>query len=80
EVLATSLVDEFGFYIDEYDTAGNWISGQWLGAIYADMNDTVKIDYKPTSANVHHIRLQNYYYGTTGGNVYLDNVSLYALL
>lgn len=67
---------EFGFYIDEYDASGNWISGQWKGAIYSNFNQEARISYTPTSAAVNSIRLQ--YYAVPGStfDLYLDSVSL----
>ena len=68
---------ELGFYIDEYDTAGNWISGQWKGAA----NNSFVIDeayrYTPSSANVSHASIQVYMTAGSVGTAYLDNVELF---
>ena len=74
--LKSTGTGEFGFYIDEYDAAGNWISGQWKGAIYAAFNGDAQFSYLPTSALVKSIRLQ--YYATPGSlfNLIMDSVSL----
>lgn len=69
-----AITGEFGFYIDEYDINGNWISGKWLGMIPANFAGTKEINYTPTSSNVNKIRLQ--YYKTVGTNLdlFLDSV------
>ncbi len=67
-----------GFYVDEYDANGNWISGQYLkqenSAFVEDMNFT----YKPTSVNVAKASLQVIVAGT-GITAYLDNSQMFAL-
>lgn len=75
-IKTANLSGEFGFYIDEYDAAGTWISGQWKTMINAPYTGTLNIAYTPTSANVKQVRLQ--YYTVTGatGDVYLDSVNL----
>lgn len=73
-VYAQTLANEFGFYIDEYDANGNWISGQWKGAIYGNANSTISYTYVPTSTNVRKVGLQYYYIGNSTGSVYIDNV------
>jgi peptidoglycan/xylan/chitin deacetylase (PgdA/CDA1 family) len=76
-IKAPSLNGEFGFYIDEYDAAGNWISGQWKGMVTAGFTGTNSIGYTPTSTNVKTAGLQ--YYATTGSyQIYLDSVNLHA--
>ncbi len=67
---------EFGFYIDEYDANGNWISGQWKGAIYAPFTQIATFGYTPTSANVKKVGLQLYITAGTTANIFLDSVSL----
>lgn len=62
-----------GFYIDEYDANGNWISGQYKKAepsVYVEMMSFL---YKPSSANVKTARLQ-IIVGGLGINAYIDNV------
>jgi len=73
-----SLTGEFGFYIDEYNSNNDWISGQWKGMIAPTFVGTHSINYTPTSASVQKIRLQ--YYVTLGSvaDIILDAVSLIA--
>lgn len=65
---------EFGFYIDEYNSTGTWISGQWKGAITANFTGIRSINYQPTSSQVNKVRLQ--YYADSGSNInlYLDSI------
>ncbi len=68
---------EVGFYIDEYNANGQWISGQWLkqenSAFVEDMNFT----YKPSSPSVSSASLQVVVAGT-GITAYLDNSQWFA--
>jgi len=68
---------EFGFYIDEYDAAGNWISGQWSGAIQSDYTGYFVVNYTPTSSQVATVRLQYYVTFQSDVLLHLDDVSLY---
>ncbi|MBU0708922.1 polysaccharide deacetylase family protein, partial [Patescibacteria group bacterium] len=70
---------ELGFYIDEYDTDGNWISGQWLGKVLLNSVTTFTSLYTPTSTAVHQIKVQMYLTLGSQGSVYADSFSLYAL-
>jgi peptidoglycan/xylan/chitin deacetylase (PgdA/CDA1 family) len=70
---------EVGFYIDEYDASGNWISGQWKGARTTVAASDLAVTYKPSSANVAKASLQIYATGNTGILAYADNVRWYAL-
>jgi hypothetical protein len=73
---ASGTTGEFGFYIDEYDAAGNWISGQWKGLINASFTGTKSITYIPSSTNVKQVGLQYYVLAGTTLDMYIDNVSL----
>lgn len=75
-IKATTLAGEFGFYIDEYDVNGNWVSGQWKGAIYGPFTQIATFAYTPTAANVAQIGLQYYLVGGSTADLYLDSVSL----
>jgi len=66
---------EFGFYIDEYDTNGNWISGQWKGQLSSTSSELKSISYTPTSENVKTIGLQYYIVSGSTINIYIDSVS-----
>ncbi len=68
---------EVGFYIDEYDGAGNWISGKWLGG-FTNQNVVDKsYVYTPTSALVETAAIQVYMTAGSQGSVYIDNVELF---
>ena len=69
---------EVGFYIDEYDSNGNWMSGQWKTARYAATTGDVSINYTPSSANVTSAALQIYATADSGIAAYIDNVQWYA--
>lgn len=67
---------EFGFYIDEYDTNGNWVSGQWKGNITAMFTGTKQFSYKPSNTKVKTIRLQYYAVPNSTFDLYMDSVVL----
>lgn len=67
---------EFGFYIDEYDALGNWISGQWKGMITGPFTGVQTFNYTPTTAQVSSVRLQYYTTPNSTFNLYIDSVSL----
>jgi hypothetical protein len=65
---------EVGFYIDEYDVNGNWISGKYITGARAVGSSTVSFTYTPTSANVASASLQFILVGNSGITAYVDNV------
>jgi peptidoglycan/xylan/chitin deacetylase (PgdA/CDA1 family) len=65
---------EVGFYIDEYDSAGNWISGHYVTGARSVGATTVSFQYVPTSANVASASLQIILVGNSGIVAYVDNV------
>ncbi|HEX5394924.1 MAG TPA: polysaccharide deacetylase family protein [Candidatus Saccharimonadales bacterium] len=68
---------EVGFYIDEYDAGGNWISGQYkLGVSTLGASD-VGLAYKPSSTNVKSASLQIIVMGNSGITAYFDDVRWY---
>lgn len=67
----------FAFYIDEYDAAGNWISGQYKGGESGSFVETMNFVYKPTSTRVAKSSLQFIALGS-GVHAYLDNVQWYS--
>jgi peptidoglycan/xylan/chitin deacetylase (PgdA/CDA1 family) len=76
-VNATNLTSgELGFYMDEYDTTGNWISGQWLGMVANGVSSTFNRVYKATSTLVSQVRVQTYIFQGSNGSAYVDNYSL----
>lgn len=65
---------EVGYYIDEYDTAGNWISGQYKTGIRGVSTGDVSLQYKPTSASVKTASLQVIVTGNANISAYYDDV------
>jgi peptidoglycan/xylan/chitin deacetylase (PgdA/CDA1 family) len=62
-----------GYYVDEFDANGNWISGQYkLGVSFA-WPQTVGFEYKPTSVNVKQARLQVILPANSKAHAYVDN-------
>ena len=61
-----------GFYVDEYDTNGNWISGKYMKAESSVYVENLNFNYTPSSANVAKASLQVIVFGT-GVTAYLDN-------
>ncbi len=48
-IIISGTSGDFGFYIDEYDSNGTWVSGQWKGIINNPVDQIVEFDYAPTS-------------------------------
>ena len=69
---------ELGFYIDEYDANGNWISGQWKSARTTISAADSTINYTPSSASVASASLQIYITANSGIIAYVDNVRWFA--
>lgn len=69
---------QIGYYIDEYDAAGNWISGQWKFGINTAGARIVGLTYKPSSANVASASLQVITTGPVGTTAYFDDALWYA--
>ena len=65
---------EMGFYIDEFDVGGNWISGQYKSAERSVFVEKINLAYKPTSAAVKSARLQVFVTANSGITAYLDNI------
>jgi peptidoglycan/xylan/chitin deacetylase (PgdA/CDA1 family) len=70
---------EVGFYVDEYDGFGNWISGQYKAAERSVFVEELNFNYKPSSANVSKARLQVIVTGNSGITAYLDNTQWFPL-
>lgn len=70
-----SYAQDIGFYIDEYDAAGNWISGKYVFTKRDAATGYISFSYTPTSANVASASLQVIMVSGTGTTVYLDDVS-----
>lgn len=69
---------EVGFYVDEYDAGGVWISGKWLGAIYGKNVIDKAYAYTPTSMKVTKAELQIYMTAGTNGTTFIDSVEFFA--
>ncbi|QOD02207.1 S-layer homology domain-containing protein [Pseudarthrobacter sp. BIM B-2242] len=65
------------FYVDEYDTSGAWISGQFKKVEDSRWVEAMNFSYTPTSANVAKASLQVAVEGT-GITAYVDNVQMLA--
>lgn len=70
---------EVGFYIDEYDTTGNWISGQYKATVNATGAKEVVFNYTPSSSAVAKAGLQVIFTGGKGLSAYFDNSRFWAL-
>lgn len=65
---------EVGWYIDEYDANGNWISGQWKLASTALGVSNVDLTYSPSTTSVAKASVQVYVNGNSGILAYVDDV------
>jgi len=70
---ASNTGGEVAFYIDEYNSSGQWISGQYIIGVHALGANTVSFSYKPSSASVASASLQVIVIGNAGIQAYLDN-------
>jgi peptidoglycan/xylan/chitin deacetylase (PgdA/CDA1 family) len=68
---------EIGFYMDEYDVNGNWISGQYKTGVSTIGIRTVSFTYVPSSANVKSASLQIIVVGNSGITAYVDDIRWY---
>jgi peptidoglycan/xylan/chitin deacetylase (PgdA/CDA1 family) len=70
---------EFGYYVDEYDVNGAWISGKWLGLVNPGQVNQFSVSYTPTSISVASISLQGYLTAGSVGTIYTDEAGVYGL-
>ncbi len=70
---------ELGYYIDEYNAAGNWISGQWKGAKTSPTVTDAAFTYMPSSPQVTKAKLQVYVTPGSGIRAYVDTFRWYPL-
>jgi peptidoglycan/xylan/chitin deacetylase (PgdA/CDA1 family) len=75
--LKTLTTGEVGFYVDEYDANGNWISGQWKVGKNVIAAGDVSFSYTPSSANVKSASLQIIIVGNSGITAYFDDLRWY---
>jgi peptidoglycan/xylan/chitin deacetylase (PgdA/CDA1 family) len=76
--VAAISTGEVGFYVDEYNSAGAWITGQYLKRENTRFVEAMNFAYKPSSSNVAKVRLQVIVAGT-GITAYVDNAQMLAL-
>jgi peptidoglycan/xylan/chitin deacetylase (PgdA/CDA1 family) len=72
--VASYTSGEVAFYVDEYDAAGNWISGKYLTGVRAAGTQTVSLNYTPSSANVAKASLQVIVTSGSGITAYIDSI------
>lgn len=53
-----NAASEIGFYVDEYDASGNWVSGRYLSGVRTLGAQLLALDYQPSSGAVASARLQ----------------------
>ncbi|HET9411898.1 MAG TPA: polysaccharide deacetylase family protein [Candidatus Saccharimonadales bacterium] len=70
---------EIGYYIDEYDASGNWVSGQWKKAENAAFVEGINFSYTPSSTAVKQAQLQIYVTGNSGIKAFIDGFFMFAL-
>ena len=75
--LLTISSGEVGYYIDEYNANGQWISGQWLKQEVSPFVEDMNFTYKPSSSSVSSASLQIVVNGK-GITAYLANAQWYA--
>ena len=75
----TGAAGQVGFYIDEYDANGNWISGQWKTGEPGTFVENMNFAYTPSSAAVSSASLQVIVSGNAGITAYLDNAQMFPL-
>lgn len=75
KTITNTTSGEVAFYIDEYNSAGQWISGQYETGIHTIGAGYVGFTYKPSSASVTSASLQVIVVGNAGIQAYLDNAS-----
>lgn len=62
-----------GYYIDEYDGRGRWVSGQWKVSESSAFVENINFLYKPSSRAVADARLQLYVSPGSGIKAYVDS-------
>ena len=77
--VAAVTAGEVGFYVDEYNSAGVWISGQFRKVENSRWVEAMNFTYTPSTTNVASASLQVSVTGT-GVTAYLDNVQLLELV
>lgn len=65
--------NQVGYYIDEFDDSGKWLSGQWRLSENDAFVEAINFTYKPSSTKVKQARLQVYVTPGAGTKAYVDN-------
>lgn len=78
--MSTTKLGTVGFYIDEYDTNGNWVSGQYKQTIYSWYLRDISFSYFPSSENVSSASLQIILSASNGSIIYVDSVQWLAVV
>lgn len=76
--IGTNAGSEVGFYVDEYNASGTWISGKYLGGDHTVGTNTIGYTYTPSSTSVATARLQVILVGNSSIQAYFDDVNWYA--
>ncbi len=76
--VAAITTGEVGFYVDEYNSAGQWISGQFRKRENSRWVESMNFTYTPSSTAVASASLQIWVTGT-GITAYVDNAQMLAL-
>lgn len=69
----TIVSGEVGYYVDEYDEHGEWISGQWKNGEKSAFTENISFPYRPSSSKVKQARLQVFVTPGSGIKAYVDN-------
>lgn len=75
----TIQVGAVGYYIDEYDQFGNWISGQYKIAEHSSFVESINFAYEPSNAAVKEASLQVVVTADSGILAYVDSFRMYQL-
>ncbi len=68
---------EVGIYIDEYNSDGAWVSGQYKAREASVYTEMLNVSYVPSSVQVKKARVQLYRTGVTALDGYIDSVQLF---
>lgn len=68
---------EVGYYIDEFDANGNWVSGHFKGRETSVFAENFNFTYVPTSVQVKTASLQIYSSRDSGATGYLDSLRMF---
>lgn len=77
--LTIQTAGEVFYYIDEYDSAGTWISGKYVLGLSDPFVQEASFAYQPTSPTVKTARLQIGLAANANARAYLDNVRWFVM-